>query len=612
MIPYMAKIEYLESTGTQYINTGMLPNATDTLNIDFKLPVLNSGAIMGFRYKTRNNLVELWCSASNKFQAATGDVDLTNIADADTEMHHFSINPKSGTATLDGNSTYVGNYTVNNPRRPYLFCTGIGNVASNFSRVRIYRFYIEGKIDLVPIRIGSVGYMYDKISGNLFGNSGTGKFVLGPDVEILSYANEIAFLESTGSQYIDTGYIPNSNTVIEASVAGLEVNCVPFGVRWTGTPTYDTLGLYFASVSPNMVVYWGNYQNNEVTRVDKHLQKKVGVKIGLTQIDIDGNQYPITRGSISNTYSLYLFGMNNMGEANTLLSSRIYNLKIIENNTTLFDFIPVEYNNIGYLYDKVSGEFFANQGTGKFVLGHRAPRFDGKACARSYTRRQLMLEKSRRFSLLYHWEASDGIVNNQWIDRRKGYAFTKQGSPAVTTVSGYEVMRTNYDNYFKVNLNSPALNMGSEWMIAIEFIIAIFPTDVFTYLLDFGSLGNATHAFGFSVSTSKGLSMNVKLAGNTNTFRPPTPPVEFVESKMSTIIFGAEPYDSTHNNIYTIVEGVKTSASSHPTIANCRFNGNFSSSSGFFGRGWDNNTGYQSKSYKYIKSIKIYKDNKKR
>jgi hypothetical protein len=54
-------------------------------------------------------------------------------------------------------------------------------VASNFSKVRIYRFYIEGKIDLVPVRIGNVGYMYDKVSGKLFGNAGTGNFILGPD-----------------------------------------------------------------------------------------------------------------------------------------------------------------------------------------------------------------------------------------------------------------------------------------------------------------------------------------------------------------------------------------------------------------------------------------------
>lgn len=36
--------------------------------------------------------------------------------------------------------------------------------------------------DAIPVRVAQVGYMYDKISGNLFGNDGTGSFVLGNDV----------------------------------------------------------------------------------------------------------------------------------------------------------------------------------------------------------------------------------------------------------------------------------------------------------------------------------------------------------------------------------------------------------------------------------------------
>ena len=35
--------------------------------------------------------------------------------------------------------------------------------------------------DLIPVRIGAVGYFYDRVSGQLFGNSGTGAFVIGPD-----------------------------------------------------------------------------------------------------------------------------------------------------------------------------------------------------------------------------------------------------------------------------------------------------------------------------------------------------------------------------------------------------------------------------------------------
>ena len=33
----------------------------------------------------------------------------------------------------------------------------------------------------VPVRVGSVGYLFDRVSGQLFGNAGTGAFTLGPD-----------------------------------------------------------------------------------------------------------------------------------------------------------------------------------------------------------------------------------------------------------------------------------------------------------------------------------------------------------------------------------------------------------------------------------------------
>lgn len=36
--------------------------------------------------------------------------------------------------------------------------------------------------DFVPCRIGTTGYLYDRVSQTLFGNIGTGDFVLGPDV----------------------------------------------------------------------------------------------------------------------------------------------------------------------------------------------------------------------------------------------------------------------------------------------------------------------------------------------------------------------------------------------------------------------------------------------
>ncbi|MBO5707602.1 MAG: hypothetical protein J6T37_01470 [Bacteroidales bacterium] len=54
-------------------------------------------------------------------------------------------------------------------------------------RTYLYDFYIKKNnsviYDLVPVRIGTTGYLYDKKSKQIFANGGSGSFVLGPDIE---------------------------------------------------------------------------------------------------------------------------------------------------------------------------------------------------------------------------------------------------------------------------------------------------------------------------------------------------------------------------------------------------------------------------------------------
>ena len=42
----------------------------------------------------------------------------------------------------------------------------------------------DGLLDIIPVRVGDIGYLYDRASGQLFGNSGTGAFIIGPDKTI--------------------------------------------------------------------------------------------------------------------------------------------------------------------------------------------------------------------------------------------------------------------------------------------------------------------------------------------------------------------------------------------------------------------------------------------
>ena len=53
----------------------------------------------------------------------------------------------------------------------------------------------------------------------------------------------------------------------------------------------------------------------------------------------------------------------------TQFSGRIYSAKMVSNRVSIFDFVPVRKGNIGYMYDRVSGQLFGNQGTGAFIIG---------------------------------------------------------------------------------------------------------------------------------------------------------------------------------------------------------------------------------------------------
>lgn len=59
------------------------------------------------------------------------------------------------------------------------------NGVGNYSKAKIYycKIWNGGALvrDFIPVRVGQVGYMYDKVSGELFGNSGSGSFTLGND-----------------------------------------------------------------------------------------------------------------------------------------------------------------------------------------------------------------------------------------------------------------------------------------------------------------------------------------------------------------------------------------------------------------------------------------------
>lgn len=181
---------------------------------------------------------------------------------------------------------------------------------------------------------------------------------------------QVEYIESTGTQYIDTGVIP-SNTVgfkIKMELPEVASDTFRFGCRQDAGNTRFVLG------TSNGVVYFGfnttisgtwtikantsfegslNYLNSRVANVN------------------NANDQQLSDISTNFTYPLIMFGRNSAG---TISSSaqKIYSCKITDGSEIVRDFIPcyrIADNVIG-MYDKVNDVFYTNGGTGEFLKGN--------------------------------------------------------------------------------------------------------------------------------------------------------------------------------------------------------------------------------------------------
>lgn len=112
----------------------------------------------------------------------TTDEQTATLYNFDTSIH--TVEYKGGIIYLDGvQKASIGTYGFGSLN----FCI-FNYLAEEFpgTKMRLYSASISlgGNLvrDMIPARAGQVGYLYDKVSGQLFANQGTGNFVLGPDL----------------------------------------------------------------------------------------------------------------------------------------------------------------------------------------------------------------------------------------------------------------------------------------------------------------------------------------------------------------------------------------------------------------------------------------------
>lgn len=186
VLPYDSEVEWLGGDRASHIDTGMKASGIlhiKTYLVDFFSSVsgywpfggrnaYNNNAYGIFVATDSQKLTVAYNGSTNSFNRYTSYPSSCWV-----EMKSGSIKVGSTTHTFTA-KTFTSSYNV------ILFgLNNGGSLLRNTSKIG-KTFITDGTttLDLIPVRVGTVGYMYDKLSGRLLGNDGSGTFILGNDI----------------------------------------------------------------------------------------------------------------------------------------------------------------------------------------------------------------------------------------------------------------------------------------------------------------------------------------------------------------------------------------------------------------------------------------------
>lgn len=189
---------------------------------------------------------------------------------------------------------------------------------------------------------------------------------------------QLEYIESTGTQYIDTGISTQNGigfdvtflTNNELDAGGDNFGAILGGRYWSGDNDFQITTF---SISSSIA---GTIRNGLSTPViNAKISKNTKLHISLINDVVtynDGTTLPVSSYEYTIGRNIYLFGLNNNDIfTQSGIGCRIYNAKLLVRSIVVFDGVPARRNvdNVVGMYDTVSGQFFTNAGTGEFIAG---------------------------------------------------------------------------------------------------------------------------------------------------------------------------------------------------------------------------------------------------
>ena len=372
-------IEYIESNGTQYIDTGYSAPEGFTFDLAFSYNAVEGSYIVGSHNPAapygRNGVGSI---VAGSWELGTGDSCPQAGAITVGQKYRLQGSTVKGNSYLDVNGVRTittADGTSRSSYNLYVFWEQYGQINGG-SPIKGKLYYLKiyapnGTLvrDFIPAvssMNGATG-LYDLVNNKFYASETRDPFNAGgaPKDETCPYEFLEYIASSTGSgQYINTGIYPTNNTSIHMKAMPIDATSM-FGAIGAGgdfNMTSGGAGNYF---------YWGN-QGNKNAIVNYYYQIHYW-SLSNTGSRVDNK--PLASYSDyawSSSVPMYLFARNNAGSLNDYGACRIYECDVYENGVLIMSLHPARRKSDGAIgmFNSVAGNFFTNAHTGSgFIAG---------------------------------------------------------------------------------------------------------------------------------------------------------------------------------------------------------------------------------------------------
>lgn len=391
------QVEYLQSTGSQYIDTGcsttQYRGTYITFNTNNSVSTVDPGPICGVSLSSNGNryYLETWESSttnSGRFWIGTSwaSCDAKITPDTKLTIGHSMV---TKTVARDDNSYATSATTPVTPWSIYAFgYNGYNESAHLNSRTKIYYLTFFEKYDkiheYIPVirKSDNKPGMYDVISGTCLFNKGEeDEFLYGEPVNdfvsgsttplviarlVYPHYQKVEYIQSSGTQYIDTGVIPNENTRIQMKFRPLAV--IGGSIIGYNNANDSTDYRFFNANSNNYFDMWDKRINGGTCSSGTDYTYELGnyyVKNLLTNANV------ISGTAVSSFTGTESIKLNASNSASGFVNVRWYYVKIYNGTTLIRNLYPcyrTSDNAVG-MFDAVEKKFYNNNGTGVYTKG---------------------------------------------------------------------------------------------------------------------------------------------------------------------------------------------------------------------------------------------------